>query len=78
MNKSIEQKQHGYTRSPALNQAGTAVLFWKSILTSKMHYILSTTKAQELVAKANIVKEAIEFMSEPDVHKEVQGAWNKL
>ena len=36
-----------------------------------MHYI-------PLAAKVNIVNETIEFMSEPDVHKEVQGAWNKL
>ena len=33
-----------------------------------MHYI-------PLAAKVNIVNETIEFMSEPDVHKEVQGAW---
>ena len=37
--KAIEHKQHGNARSPALTQAGTAVIFWKSVLTSKLHYI---------------------------------------
>ena len=39
---------------------------------------MTTTKAHELAAKADIVNKTIELMSEPDVHKEDQGAWNKL
>ena len=40
-------------------------------MTPKLHYIPTTKKAHDLAAKPNIVNEAIEFMSETDVHKEV-------
>ena len=43
-NKVVEQKQHGYDRSLALTQAGTVVLFWKYVLTSKLHYIPRTKR----------------------------------
>ena len=35
LTRTVKQKQHGYSRSPALTSAGTAVLFWKSVLSAK-------------------------------------------
>ena len=43
--KAVEQEQHGHAQSPVLTQAGATVLFWKPVLTSKLHYILTTKKS---------------------------------
>ena len=59
-------------------QAGTTVLFLNLVLTSKLHYIPPMKEACDLAARVNIADEAVAFMSEVNVHKEVQEAWNQL
>ena len=56
----------------------SSLLFLNLVLTSKIHYIPPMKEACDLAARVNIADEAVAFMSEVNVHKEVQEAWNQL